>query len=540
MYNSQVLNLLCKVWSKIAFYYKNSLLKAFIEKSYNKLTGLLDGSLIYLFIIRESSWVEKSCTYRLYSRAIDRANSLFRCCQEFVSRYKHGSLVCWLKQVLHRNSIPLRNTLAGSLSYKLFKNTFTADRVTDKEDIDIFMVMAIGLAIFLLPFVPKMVSLLVTMLVVFIFLLKHLYRKGYALEKHFLHLPVVLLATAMVVCTVTSYNPGGSFRDLVIHLSAVGFLLVMVNTVRSRSGLNAVLTVFVFTATLVALYGLYQYKTGVELDKAWVDKANNPELRARVFSVFGNPNILAEYLIMAIPVSASLFWVSRKICKKGIFLLTTLLLVAALLLTFSRGGWLGFAFGTLVFITLIEKRFLLSLIPAGVFSLFIMPDSVINRIATIGSLRDTSNAYRITVWGITLDVIRDHWITGVGFGYIPFRETFVRYVRTINAYHSHNMYLEVLAEMGVGGFILLAVTLFMLFKYGIISLKKSKDCYTRIITAGVLASLSSILFHGLVENVLYMPRIIITFWTVVSFLLVAQQLNSRNEDHHESPVENIS
>lgn len=390
--------------------------------------------------------------------------------------------------------------------------------------------IGIGLAIFILPFVPKAYSLvyLVSLFIVFIF--KQIFVKQRDLKKDMFGALIFILAFVMLISTLTSYNPEGSFRDLVIHFSSIGFLIVIVNNIENKKQLNSILTLFVFTAVLVAVYGLYQYKVGIKLDRAWVDVSINPDINTRVFSVFGNPNVLAEYLIMSIPISISLFWSTKKLLKKLIFLVSSLILIGTLILTFSRGGWLGFAFGLLIFVVLVEKRLLLSLIPAGVLAIFIMPSSVIHRIATIGNLSDSSNAYRIKVWDITLDIIRDNWMTGVGFGYIPFRETFIKYIRTMNVYHAHNMYLETLAEMGIGGFLVFIAFIFIIYKYAIITLMKNNDRYLKIITAGLLAGLSSVLFHGLFENILYLPRIIVTFWVLISFILVAVKLSKNGNE----------
>ncbi|SHH51118.1 O-antigen ligase [Caloranaerobacter azorensis DSM 13643] len=397
--------------------------------------------------------------------------------------------------------------------------------------------IGIGLAIFILPFVPKAYSLIYLISLFMVFIFRQIFIVRWDLKKSVFGAFIFILASVMLISTLTSYNPQGSFRDLVIHFSSLGLLIVMVNNIENKKQLNSILTLFVFTAVLVAIYGLYQYKVGIKLDRAWVDVSINPDINTRVFSVFGNPNILAEYLIMSIPISIALFWFTKKLFKKLIFLVSSLILIGTLILTFSRGGWLGFAFGVLIFVILIEKRLLLSLIPAGVLAIFIMPSTVIHRIATIGNLSDSSNAYRIKVWTITLDIIRDNLITGVGFGYIPFRETFLKYIRTMNVYHAHNMYLETLAEMGIGGFILFILFIFIIYKYAIITLIKNNDRYLKTMIAGVLAGLSSVLFHGLFENILYLPRIIITFWMLISFILVAVRLSK--EESKEMRLNNI-
>lgn len=394
-------------------------------------------------------------------------------------------------------------------------------------------------AIVSLPFLPDMLSLLFMIFLVFIFLFNHIFQEGYKIRHSFVDVPIVVFILAIVVATVTSLDPMGSFRDLAIHLSALGLLFITVNSINNKNELNVILSAFVFTATLVALYGVYQYFVGVELDPAWVDEANNPDITTRVFSVFGNPNILAEYLIMAIPVSVALFWGSRRLIKKLIFLLTSMILAGTLVLTLSRGGWLGFAFGIFVFILLVEKRLFLLCIPVGVLSLFVLPQSIINRILTIGSLTDSSNAYRIKIWQITTDIIRDHWIAGVGFGYIPFKKTYETYIRTMPIFHAHNTYLEIAAELGIVGILLFIILIFVIYKYAIINSIKSKDKYIKIITAGLLAGVASLLFHGLVEHVLYLPRIIITFWTMIGFILVNMKL-AKLEENKDKPTIDLS
>lgn len=391
--------------------------------------------------------------------------------------------------------------------------------------------IGIAIGILALPFMPNEIALLYLIMIVMIFLFNQLYRDNYTLNKSFTHIPILFYVFAIIISTFTSLNISGSFRDLIIHISAIGLLFVIVNTVDNKEKFNFLLITLVFTATVVSIYGLYQYKTGVAIEQKWVDVASNPDLKTRVFSVFGNPNILAEYLIMIIPISIALFWYTNKLFKKIIFLITTLILVLTLVLTFARGGWIGFAFGIIVFVFLIEKRLLLSFIPIGIISMFVLPPSVINRIQTIGSLQDSSNAYRIKMWKITLEIIKDHWASGVGFGYIPFKQTFETYIRTMPIYHAHNTYLETMAEMGIPGIIVFFILLFVIYKYGIKSLLKTDDKYLKVVIAGAISGLSAILFHGLVESVLYLPRIIILFWIIISFIIVGMNLtNNKNED----------
>lgn len=395
------------------------------------------------------------------------------------------------------------------------------------------MVVAIKImlmaAAFLMPFLPDMAGLLMMYSLAAVYLVNDVMNEHHDLTRSNMDIPIILYLIIIVISTITSITFIGSLRDLALHIGGLSFVFVMVNSIKTKNAFNAIVTVLVFSATLVALYGLYQYVVGVEIDAAWLDVENNPDVRVRVYSVFHNPNILAEYLIMIIPLSVGLFWHTKKISKKVIFLGTTLIMVLAMLMTLSRGSWVGFAFSALVFIVLLERRLLLSVVPISLAGLYFLPQSILNRIMSIGNFADSSIAYRFTMWDITMDIIRDYPIAGVGFGHLPFKQIFETYIRTMPIYHSHNTFLQTTVEMGIPGLIVFLFLLFILFKYGILNLVKSEDRYIRILSASAISSLGGVLAHGMAENVLYLPRIIFTFWILVGLILTLDRIRGYEE-----------
>ncbi|NLW40858.1 MAG: polymerase [Tissierellia bacterium] len=411
--------------------------------------------------------------------------------------------------------------------YKLPLNTFAMALLGLIGVVLVLYDIRIGIyaGVFLYPFLPDILNLLFMIFMVGVYLFKILFKKASPISNKAIDMPIIFYVITIIISTITSIDPAGSFRDLAIHLTSIGFLFVMVNNIKTRQDFNIVLVLLVFSATLVSLYGFYQYRVGVEMEARWLDAANNPDVTTRIYSVFGNPNILAEYLIMMIPISISLFWFSKKIHKKAIFLATTLILLLAVVLTYSRGGWIGLAFGIFVFVLLIEKRLFLAAIPLSLGAIYFLPQSIINRILSIANFADSSNSYRLRMWVITLEIIRDHWLVGVGFGHLPFKETFETYIRTMPTFHAHNTYLETMAEMGILGFIIFVILLFILFKYSINKLVRGENSYIKTMAIGVISGLAGVLAHGLVENILYIPRIITTFWILVALLLTLVRIS---------------
>lgn len=174
------------------------------------------------------------------------------------------------------------------------------------------------LAVFIMPYMPDILNLVFMLFVLAAFIYRGTFRSISPLTKNSIDMPIALFVIAIIISTITSINVQGSFRDLAIHLVSLSFVFVITNTIKDKEDLNILLTTMVFTAVLVSLYGLYQYKVGVEMEDKWLDVSNNSGITTRVFSVFGNPNILAEYLIMTTPISIALFGRPKK-CIRNLF-----------------------------------------------------------------------------------------------------------------------------------------------------------------------------------------------------------------------------
>ncbi len=326
----------------------------------------------------------------------------------------------------------------------------------------------------------------------------------------------------MIIQTATSIYPMGSVRDLVIHTGGFMYLIFIINEIKTEEQLHGVIVAVSVAATILALHGIYQYLGGVDVKEGWVDAYSNSPIRARAYSLFGNPNIFAEYLVIAIPLTVGIFWSTKRDGVRLLFLAMFLLQAAALVLTMSRGGWLGLAVAAFVFICLVRKELLLLAIPLMGAAVFFVPTSIVNRFMTIFNFADSSTSYRFKIWEITEIIIHNHFLVGLGLGHRPFKAVFEQYMPGMGIFHAHNTFLQIFAEMGVIGFLLFLIFMVSIFvnlaRYPL----KSENCYVKIMGAAVASSIAGMLFHGIFENILYMTKITTTFWLLlaVTFALV--------------------
>lgn len=323
--------------------------------------------------------------------------------------------------------------------------------------------------VLLIPFVNKQLSLLLAFVIFVCFLLSAVIKHNKCFKVTKTSVFALFYLVMLVINSLLSINPSGSMRDLGIHMGGFLVMFAIINSPLKKKDYQLVFDTMIGAAMLVSIYGVYQYVAGVPMGSGWVDATQNPGLTVRSFGTFENPNTFAEYLIMTIPMVVArgiqLLW-ERKWLKGFAFAIPGGLLSVALLMTASRAGWLGFAFGTVLFVLLINMKFIIPMVIGGIGMIPLLPESILQRIGPIGSLSDSSNLYRYNLWRSSYEIIQDFMVTGIGTGYLAFRTITPYYMKNMAPYHTHNTYIQAIVEYGLIGFVLFLGWCFLLFKDG--------------------------------------------------------------------------
>ena len=135
-----------------------------------------------------------------------------------------------------------------------------------------------------------------------------------------------------------------------------------------------------------------------------------------------------------------------------------LVMLATFVFTKSRGAWLGFGVALLYVLIRSRSRAFVVLAVAA-FGLLLSFDvfrvSLAARAQATG-IHDPSLWGRLLLWMYAVKVVKANWLLGVGmenFGLVKHFYGYPLSMASSLAYNAHNLYLEVLADLGVFGFI---------------------------------------------------------------------------------------
>ena len=329
-----------------------------------------------------------------------------------------------------------------------------------------YPVIGVFAAVFLAPIMPTLVVVGVCVLTMVSDLLQRAYTGRYKIKMGRVGMCLMLFLVISLISVMFSYARGGSIAFFGMYIIFISFYFCVRNTIRSRDMLEGLLKIITLSAIAVAVYGILQYLFGWTTKNAWIDTDMFEDSTMRVYSTLANPNVLGEYLILALPVCALVMLeYTKNAWQKFVYAVFFAILLVCLVLTQSRGCWIGFFVSVIIFVTYYRSS-LWKVLPFVIMLLpFVLPETIINRFLSVGNMSDSSTSYRVYIWYGTLQMLKYFWIGGIGPGEAAFRCIYPYYSYSgIVAPHSHNLYLQLVVESGIANLCVFIACMLMFFK----------------------------------------------------------------------------
>lgn len=313
--------------------------------------------------------------------------------------------------------------------------------------------------------------------------------------------------------TFQAVNPRFSYYELFQLLKMwLGFFYFLNNVNKQTLPILGIALSLSIILEAALAFGQYFFGTTLGLDvfgetsSSYLVQRIGYSQMERIGGTLGHPNGLAAFLIVTLPPVLSLFFADRRWWAKALFFSAFILGTVAMVLTFSRGGWISFM--VVVFLTVLlgiwkQRGFLPACFALAGFtllmSLIAVPfhESITQRLFE----HDYGAAWsRIPQIKVAWNIIQSHPFFGIGLNnYNLVMERYDSSRITLQVLHPvHNMYLLIAAESGILSLVFFLLLIGTLFRRGWHCFWKGKGP-SSFFSLGVFSALIGLLIHYLVE-----------------------------------------
>lgn len=292
--------------------------------------------------------------------------------------------------------------------------------------------------------------------------------------------------------------------------------------------------VLCLTATFICWDGFYQFFSGRDLlffrEAGTLDVYRGAfEFHSpRITATFPAANSLASYLVPVLMLGLALSFFYRVHTRKSAWGKGVCLgsMVLCLLLTFSRGGLIACLGGVLMLAFLFKKK-VLWVIPVIFLVVFLSGRNLYgNRAARDGAIDPTVET-RLLMLKDAARMFRSHPWTGIGLNtYYKTHEK--NHSLAIPPSYAHNSYIQMIAEIGVVGFMSFMALMIYWFGKGLRSFGKLRDPELKFLLGGALAGVLGLCAASFFDNVLFELLPATLFWIFMGYGAALTRIGSEN------------
>ena len=346
-----------------------------------------------------------------------------------------------------------------------------------------------------------------------------------------IHLPLISYWAIALIATLISPVRIAAL-DGMVKLTIYMIAFVSMSRMMRLGWRSVLVGTYLVTTLVVCAYAVQQWYLGAPELATWTDITSETAGTTRVYSFLGNPNLLAGYLIPALPLGAiaAIHW--RSWGMKVLGAVVAILGAFCITQTQSRGGLLGLAAESFALVLLLVywwgKRLPTWTLPVtfgGTASAIalgtILVPTLRKRVVSIFGTEDSSNAFRVNVWMSVLNMIKAKPILGIGPGNKAFNLVYPLYQRSgYSALGAYSVPLELTVETGIIGVICYGWLIFSIFRQAWIALNRLRSDRNMdglwIIAA--IATIVGMMTHGLFDTVWYRPQVQLLWWLAIAII----------------------
>lgn len=318
-------------------------------------------------------------------------------------------------------------------------------------------------------------------------------------------------AVAVIASTIFNVPNGAVARELMRLASYLCFYYAIIDWVRTEDDLKSILHALLLSTIIVALFGFYQFIIGDysslydALYPIQDEALKNPPWAGRITSFLSHYNGAAAYLNMVVPFCIVLAVRAREKVSRVLAGVCFVFSSVAILLTQSRGGLLAYVAVLLIAAWLLAPNRAarlrwLGVVAACSMAAALVAGQIFERLSGVDSYTEIT---RLGIWAGAVLLFLSNPIMGVGYGNFKVALTSAIAVPDGFMLDAHNLYLELLAETGIVGFVVFAILIITCLRCARRMGRETLSVTEGVIGIATIAAIGSILVHGTVEYVFH-------------------------------------
>jgi len=337
-------------------------------------------------------------------------------------------------------------------------------------------------------------------------------------------IPAIAYVAAVVLSMQVAQDIGLAAYEINILAQAFLILLYVAHWVRTRDDVLFLVMLLLVGPLIQGVVALGLQRFGPPVD---LGPISTRIVGTRITGTFGSPNALGSYLALLLPVSVMLMLTPVGRVHKFLAGTSFLLGTTTLVLTQSRGAWIGYGVSFVVLGMFVYRSRWVSrrtLLLAGLAVLMPVVAGLDLVFSRLGALGDAAAQSRLPLMELALTMIGDNPTRGIGANnYAKVLEQYVTidfnqaWISTV-----HSKYLLVWAETGLLGLITFLVFLFTAIHNGY-RVWRTQDPFLSPLALGLSVGIVANMVHMTVSLQHARSQVQI-LWLVVGLLIAIMKL----------------
>ena len=375
-----------------------------------------------------------------------------------------------------------------------------------------------------------------------IWILNHLNNTGLEINITNLNLPIFLFVLIMTISLLNTNNLVLSLREYIVFLLYIILFFLIIGNVNSEWQFNVFIKILFLTSTIISIFVLMHY---YGVDPTYLKAYSG------IISPIGNKNLISNYLATIFPVLFSYYLLEDRIKNKVIYYLILLICYTTLIICQTRGIWISifltFILGFYIFIKyklsfIIFKKnskwLILLLVTIVAITIIYSTENIFNK-SEITTVQRFTSIYednfssidsRLIIWKITIDMIKDKPLFGIGIGSFKNNNQYyqakyllnnTKYLKSrMQLLDAHNEYLQIWVELGLIGLLIFLYAIYIFYNIFLHYIKREKNIKNQLIALGLIGGITIYLFHCIFSFPFRIPALGATFFTILGLTFI--------------------